>query len=256
MPLHRAAAATFLGGAGQQPPATRPTTDRQQYNRITKVICTCVRDIMLALIIALICIAFISIIASLIIRPRSPRFTVISAAIAGVNVTGSEFKAACNLSVLAHNPNTNLVIWYRKLEVLLLYGSDYELSGTTIAPMFQSKRNQTVISARLVSDDVDVDNDVVEGVASELRRGVITFRVRVLAGVRFKRGKWVTKKYKVKADCDGIDIGVLNATGTGNLIEPGIQCEGSARQDHDSWTAALKLTVTSMVGVLLREVAA
>lgn len=34
---------------------------------------------------------------------------------------------------------------------------------------------------------------------------------------------------------------------------PTISIQGSARQDHDSWTAALKLTVTSMVGVLLRE---
>lgn len=117
------------------------------------------------------------------------------------------------------------MIWYKKLDVLILYGSDYQLSETRLAPMFQRKRNQTVLSARFVSDDVDVDNDVVKGLASELRRGMVTFRVRILALVRFKRGKWLTRGYIVKADCDGVDIGFFNATGVGNLIEPSRQCE-------------------------------
>lgn len=107
----------------------------------------------------------------------------------------------------------------------LLYGSDYELSETWLAPMFQRKRNSTVLTAQLVSDGVDVENDVVEGVLSELRRGLVTFRVRIFAMVRFKRGKWLTKNYIVKAYCDGIDIGFLNGTGIGSLIEPSRQCE-------------------------------
>ncbi|KAK1404663.1 hypothetical protein POM88_004268 [Heracleum sosnowskyi] len=227
------------GGATQPPPST---TRRQQTNQIAQNICTFVRDCLIACIIALIIIALISILSSLIIRPRSPRFTVVSAtAVADVNTTESEFKTACNLSVLAYNPNGNLVIWYKRLDVFILYGSDHELSWTRLAPMFQSKRNQTMLRAQFVSDDVDVENDVAEGLASELRRGVVTFRVRILALVRFKRGKWLTRSYVVKADCVGVDIGFFNATGMGNLIEPSRQCEGVRKTGL--WNAALKLAV-------------
>ncbi|XP_074358543.1 NDR1/HIN1-like protein 13 [Apium graveolens] len=230
---------TIPGGATQPPPFT---TRRQRTNQIANNICTFVRDCLIAAIIALIIIALISILSSLIIRPRTPRFTVLSATgVAAVNETSSEFKAACNLSVLAYNPNGNLVIWYKKLDVLILYGSDYELSETRLAPMFQRKRNQTVLSARFVSDDVDVDKNVIEGLASELRRGVVTFRVRILALVRFKRGKWLTKSYLVKADCNGVDIRFSNATGVGNLIEPSRQCEGVCKTGL--WNAAPKLAV-------------
>ncbi|KAA8518467.1 hypothetical protein F0562_015941 [Nyssa sinensis] len=107
----------------------------------------------------------------LVLRPRLPEFRVASASVSPLNATASELTATWDFSILVTNPNGKLTVFYDRLDTTVFYGDDFLLSQTELPPFSQTKKNQTILHARLAVDGANVGDDVARSILGDRNRG-------------------------------------------------------------------------------------
>ncbi|KAK9291186.1 hypothetical protein L1049_009374 [Liquidambar formosana] len=170
-----------------------------------------------AVFAVLFAIAIFFFIIWLILKPRLPEFQVDSASVAPLNVTKTELSATWDITFRVRNPNEKLSVYYHRIEAWVVYGEEDLLYGTDLPPFYQEKRNETTVEAQLAVVSDTADGYVLRAISEEKARGLVSFDVRVLALINFRKGVWQTRRHLLRASCEGVIFGFSapnNGTGT------------------------------------------
>ncbi|PIN12952.1 hypothetical protein CDL12_14432 [Handroanthus impetiginosus] len=171
-------------------------------------------------------IASFSVLMWLIFHPTFPQLYVNSATMSAVTITGSVVTAECNITLLLTNPNRHLSTLYDRMEIFLVYPSQQVVLSKIYPPPFvQPRRNRTTIQINLSIIDVDLGNEVVKAMKQDLDRGTLSFEIKIFAVVRFRNGKWKTKRQFMRAYCGGVSFAFTSNNKAGIFLNPYQECE-------------------------------
>nr|GME21777.1 protein YLS9-like [Ipomoea batatas] len=156
---------------------------------------------------------------------QSPKYTVSSIAIKGLNLTSpSPISPEFDVTIRAENPNDKIGIYYRKGSSVTVFHSDVKLCEGALPTFYQPSNNVTVFPTALKGSNVALGSAVKSVLANQQRQGGVPFRLNIKAPVKIKIGAVKTWKITVKVKCD---VTVDALTEKSNVISK--DCKYSAR---------------------------
>ena len=104
----------------------------------------------------------------LVYRPYKPRFTVVGAAIYGLNATGPPLMSTTmQFTILIRNPNRRVSIYYDKLSAFVSYKNQAITPQVVLPPLYLEKHSTVSLSPVIGSSLVPVSLEVTNGLAME-----------------------------------------------------------------------------------------
>lgn len=160
----------------------------------------------------------------LILRPKIPDFRVDSLAVTNLNVSSSRQSLTGTWSVGfdAYNPNKKMTIEYDEIVASVFYGSGF-ISETRVPPFKQGKRFRSTVNATFSAADSFVDDRVASGINADRARGTVSFSVKVLARVQFRKGGWRLRRRLLRVLCRDVPVTISN-NGSGKMTGGGRDC--------------------------------
>ncbi|XP_059634455.1 NDR1/HIN1-like protein 12 [Cornus florida] len=170
---------------------------RYSYNDPRRALCTCITIFFLLAGITVLTVW-------LVYRPHKPQFTVVGAAIYGLNATSPPFiSITMQFTIVTRNPNKRVSIYYDHLSVFVSYRNQAITAPVSLPPLFQEKHSTVAMSPVLGGGgEVPVSAEVVNGLVMDEGYGVVGLRVVVLGKVRWKAGAIKTGRYGMYVKCD------------------------------------------------------
>ncbi|GMG98416.1 hypothetical protein Nepgr_000256 [Nepenthes gracilis] len=161
----------------------------------------------------------------LVLRPRVPRFSVISLSVSQFNVSSSsQISGNWNVLFTVSNPNDKLHAYYDTIETYVFYQSQL-LAQNELAPFDQGTKSQTNLTAKLVAASAYVDGKALSGINEDRSHGSVTFNLRILALVRFKAGSWRARRRLLRVSCVNLSVGVSSNSSNGTLTGGPRKCD-------------------------------
>ncbi|GLT33826.1 hypothetical protein SLA2020_083840 [Shorea laevis] len=147
----------------------------------------------------------------LVVRPKSPEYSVQSLAIEGFNLTSSSsFSPEFNVNVRANNPNNKIGIYYEKDSSVRVYYHDINICSGSLPVFYQPKNNVTVFQMALKGSGLELTSTMQTGLQEEENIGAVPFKLKFRAPVKIKVGAVKTWTITVKMTCD-ISVDKLTA---------------------------------------------
>lgn len=139
----------------------------------------------------------------LVYRPHKPRFTVIGAAIYGLNATTPPLMSTTmQFSVLIRNPNKRVTIYYDRFSAFVAYRNQAITPQVLLPPLHQKKHSTVSVAPVIGGTPVPVSVEVSNGLAVDEAYGVVGLRVIFQGRVRWKAGAIKTAHYGLYVTCD------------------------------------------------------
>ncbi|KAK9062627.1 hypothetical protein SSX86_019815 [Deinandra increscens subsp. villosa] len=158
----------------------------------------------------------------LVLRPQVPQFRVQTLTLANFNLTSnSMISGNWNAGFTVRNPNSKITLYYDHVEAAVFYKSE-SIAVTTLPPFVQGKKNETTVTATLVSLS-EYFNDR-NGINSDRARGTVDFNLRMVARVKFKAGAWWTRRRILRIYCPNLSVGVSANSSAGSLTGGSKNC--------------------------------
>ena len=130
-------------------------------NNQRRAICTC-------LTIFLLLAGITVLVLWLVYRPYKPRFTVVGAAIYGLNATGPPLMSTTmQFTILIRNPNRRVSIYYDKLSAFVSYKNQAITPQVVLPPLYLEKHSTVSLSLVIGGSLVPVSLEVTNGLAME-----------------------------------------------------------------------------------------
>ncbi|RDX82919.1 NDR1/HIN1-like protein 1, partial [Mucuna pruriens] len=139
----------------------------------------------------------------LVYRPHKPRFTVIGAAIYGLNATTPPLMSATmQFSVLIKNPNRRVSIYYDRFSAFVSYRNQAITPQVLLPPLYQEKHSSVSVSPVVGGTEVPVSVEVSNGLVVDEAYGVVALKLIFEGRVRWKAGAIKTAHYGLYVKCD------------------------------------------------------
>ncbi|CAJ1976041.1 unnamed protein product [Sphenostylis stenocarpa] len=139
----------------------------------------------------------------LVYRPHKPRFTVIGAAIYGINATTPPFiSTTMQFSVLIKNPNRRVSIYYDRFSAFVSYRNQAITPQVLLPPLHQGKHTSVSVSPVIGGTPVPVSVEVSNGLMVDEAYGVVELTLIFQGRVRWKAGAIKTAHYGLYVKCD------------------------------------------------------
>lgn len=177
---------------------------------------------------AFIIVGAITFIVWLVLRPRFPEFAVSSFEVSKFSLSSNSLTSDFSVALTVRNPNKKMSIDYDQVGAAVLYSDEDVIAQTSLSPFYQSTGDVRDLKARFAAVGVYTDDDTVNAIRSEQSKGdgAVTFGVRFISVVKFKAGAWRTRRHYLRVYCDGIRVGLKNATaGAGSMVGPAKACQ-------------------------------
>jgi hypothetical protein len=146
-----------------------------------------------------------------VFRFKSPKYTVTSLEIKGMNLTSAaRIAPEFDVAIRAENPNSKVGIYYQKGGAISVVYNDLTLSDGVLPVFFQPAQNVTVLQLALTGSDVILGRAVTTSLRNANIEARIPFVVRTKAPVKIKVGSVKTWEITVKVRCDVV-VDRLNA---------------------------------------------
>ncbi|KAL2932691.1 NDR1/HIN1-like protein 10 [Bienertia sinuspersici] len=160
-----------------------------------------------ALIALFIIFGVIMLIVWLVLRPRIPSFTVVSANVSSLNVSSSpsEISGSWSFHFSVSNPNHKLHVYYDEIDARLFYGNALIVQNQ-LPPFDQPTKNQTSMDANLVASSAYISSGALDKFNGDRSKGTIKFDVQIMALVRFKAGGWRARRRILRVYCDDLPL--------------------------------------------------
>lgn len=167
------------------------------------------------LLTLIVLIGFLVLVFWLVVRPKSPHYTVDAVRVLGLDakslqsaLSNNTLKSATSFVVVANNPNQHIQISYDKVNV------NVDLLGVTIGqgtfPAFrQGHKNITFLSGNLTSGNVSVNIVQQQDILSANKTGKLPLDFQVDAKARMKIGSWNSPKFKISVRCKSVMIATI-----------------------------------------------
>ena len=105
----------------------------------------------------------------------------------------------------------------------MFYGSGF-ISETRIPPFKQGKRVRSTVNATLSAANSFVEDRVTSGIiADRAARGTVSFNLKLLARVQFRKGGWRLRRRLLRVLCRDVPVTISN-NGSGKMTGGGRDC--------------------------------
>ncbi|KAL8548787.1 hypothetical protein ACS0TY_007888 [Phlomoides rotata] len=146
----------------------------------------------------------------LVFRFKSPKYSVTSLGIKGVNLTSAApVSPGFNVTIRSENPNGRVGIYYLKDSSVSVFYDDVKLSNGVLPVFYQPRKNVTVFHTTLTGSRVLMGGAVKTSLRNAQNQGRIPFVVKTKMPVKIKVGSIKTWKITVKVKCDVV-VNALN----------------------------------------------
>ncbi|KAJ8622810.1 hypothetical protein MRB53_031340 [Persea americana] len=161
------------------------------------------RCIAITALVLIIAIAAIVLILWLVVRPAQVTYTVEDGSIHDFNVKNTTLNATFDFSIRAHNPNSKVAIYYDYIN-LSVWFDDQMIASKDVPPFFQPHRNATRLEVEAMTRSMPLMSSVARNIDHhKLSRG-LEVEVRLRARIRFKVGRWKSRKYHARVYCSPV----------------------------------------------------
>ncbi|KAK3024623.1 hypothetical protein RJ639_043951 [Escallonia herrerae] len=125
----------------------------------------------------------------LVYRPHKPGFTVVAAAVYGINTSSPPFiSATIQFTVVARNPNHRVSILYDHLSTFVSYRNQAITPPVMLPPFFHERESTVAISPVIGGAAVPASVEVANGLAMDEGYGVVGLRLVLMGKLRWKAG--------------------------------------------------------------------
>ncbi|KAM5584978.1 NDR1/HIN1-like protein 10 [Rosa sericea] len=183
------------------------------------------RRFVIAMVFLFVIIGSLLLMIWLILRPKIPDFRVDSFTVTNLNVSSSRQSLTGTWSVGfdVFNPNKKMTIEYDEIASSVFYRSGF-ISETRIPPFRQGKRVRSAVNATFSAANSFVDDRVASGInADRAARGAVSFNIKLLARVQFRKGGWRLRRRLLRVLCRDVPLMISN-NGTGTMTGGGRDC--------------------------------
>lgn len=188
-----------------------PPENARRYEDLTRrkngrrPCCTCLCWFLGLLAIFIFLVAVAAGIFYLVVKPKTPKYSVNAIAISGLNLTTSSsaptVSPAFELTVKADNPNKKIGIYYQNDSSVEIYYTDVGLSNGFLPVFYQPPNNVTVFETASKGDRIALTGTVKNALAAAQKQGQVPLKLKIRAPVKLKVGSVKTWTMTVKADC-------------------------------------------------------
>ena len=167
--------------------------------------CLCWSFGILAFLLALLAVS--AAIFYLVVKPRSPNYSVDAISVSGLNFTAAAAAASSasltvspefDVIVRADNPNDEIGIYYEPKSSVEIYYDDVSLCNGAVPSFYQPSNNVTVFEIALKGYGVVLTSTVKNSLLQAQSQGKVTVR----APVKIKVGSVKSWTITIKVDCD------------------------------------------------------
>lgn len=171
--------------------------------------CLCWSLGILAFLLALLAVS--AAIFYLVVKPRSPNYSVDAISVSGLNLTAANAAASTaslkvspefDVTVRADNPNDKIGIYYEPKSSVEIYYDDVLLCNGSVPSFYQPSNNVTVFETALKGSDVVLTSTVKNSLLQAQSQGKVPLLLTVRAPVKIKVGSVKSWTITVKVDCD------------------------------------------------------
>ena len=158
-----------------------------------------------------------------ILQPKKPRFLLQDATIFALNVSAANvISTTLQITVLSRNPNSNIGVYYDKLDAFATYHSQQITYYTAIPPVYQGHKDLNIWSPFVYGNDVPVAPFNGLALAQDQSNGAIKLTVKLDARVKWKVGSFVSGRYHLHVSCPAY-IPLGNSKANGIIVGAGVK---------------------------------
>ncbi|KAA0055663.1 protein YLS9-like [Cucumis melo var. makuwa] len=162
---------------------------------------------LLAILILLIILLGITVaVFYLVVRPKSPNYSIDAISVSGLNLLTSSSSSAIsplfNLTVRADNPNKKIGIYYLTGSSVRIYFSNEKLSEGVLPDFFQPAKNVSVLRSVVRGTGVNLSSGAKNGLIESVKQRVVVLKVEIGVPIKVKVGAVKSWKMRVKVNCD------------------------------------------------------
>ncbi|ONI01485.1 hypothetical protein PRUPE_6G142400 [Prunus persica] len=213
---------------GGYPYSANPTQTqpRGPYSNAYNPRAAFIRRFVGAMIALFVIVGCILLVVWLILRPKVPDFRVDSLSLSNFNVSSASQSVTGTWSVgfMVYNPNKKLSIRYDDVESSIYYGPGF-ISGTRVPPFAQGTKDRTSVNATFSAANSFVGASVARGIDEARARGSMSFNVKLLARVEFRRGWWRLRRRLLRVLCSGVAVSLSSKGGLSSLAGGSRDCQ-------------------------------
>ncbi|XP_050370138.1 NDR1/HIN1-like protein 10 [Argentina anserina] len=201
-----------------------PAYQQAPYNAYTAR-AAFVRRFVIAMIFLFVILGSLLLMVWLILRPKIPDFRVDSFTVTNLNVSssGQSLTGTWAVGFDVFNPNKKMTIEYDEIGASVFYRSRF-ICETRVPPFQQGKRVRSAVNATLSAANSFVEGGVASGInADRAARGEVSFNIKLLARVQFRKGGWRLRRRLLRVVCRDVTVAV-SKNGTGMMTGEGREC--------------------------------
>ncbi|KAL3839362.1 hypothetical protein ACJIZ3_023953 [Penstemon smallii] len=176
-----------------------------------------------SLLIFLFIILLIFLLVWAILQPRKPRFVIQDATIFTLNVSAPNvMSTTVQVTINSRNPNSNIGIYYDKMNVYASYHSQQITYYTIIPPVYQGHKDVNVWSPFIYGNNVPVAPYNGIALSQDQSNGAINMLIKMDGRIKWKVGSVITGHYHLHVTCPAY-IPLGNSKNTGIVVGSGIK---------------------------------
>ncbi|KAG6437191.1 hypothetical protein SASPL_102102 [Salvia splendens] len=158
-----------------------------------------------------------------ILQPKKPRFLLQDATIFALNVSAANvISTTLQITVLSRNPNSQIGVYYDKLDAFATYHSQQITYYTAIPPVYQGHKDLNIWSPFIYGNDVPVAPFNGLALAQDQSNGAIKLTVKLDGRVKWKVGSFVSGRYHLHVSCPAY-IPLGNTKSNGIIVGAGVK---------------------------------
>ncbi|KAF1897350.1 hypothetical protein Lal_00035053 [Lupinus albus] len=156
-------------------------------------------------------ILFIIFLIWIILRPTKPTFMLQDVTVFVFNLSSTQSPSfvpipntitiTMQVTLLAHNPNKRIGIYYQKLDVYASYRSQQISLATAIPPTYQGHKDFTIWSPFLLGGAVPVSPYTLSSLQQDQNDGAVMVNLKVNGRVKWRVGNWISGRYHIYVNC-------------------------------------------------------
>uniref|UniRef100_A0A2N9F7D9 Uncharacterized protein n=1 Tax=Fagus sylvatica TaxID=28930 RepID=A0A2N9F7D9_FAGSY len=156
-----------------------------------------------------------------------PHLHVYAVNVCPFTISSSYITAQWDFGLLLKNPHGNS-FYYSLFDMSLFYKSKF-LSGNSIEPFVQPRKDQRVMEVKFAASSMYVEENVMEDIISEKNTGVVKFDLRMKVDILTRRWFYGMENVKVDIICEDVMVVFPSNRSVGSLLGNARQCKVKKR---------------------------
>lgn len=177
-----------------------------------------------SLFVVLVIVLLVILIVYLDLHPQKPRFHVQDATVRQLNLTDGLLTSSLQFSIVSHNPNDNIGVYYDNLNAYASYLDQQMMPGCSLSPFYQGDNDIDILSPILYGNSVPLAPFVADHLNYETQNGLLSLTLSMYGKIRWKVGTWTSGHYHLNVNCFAIMGMAKNSIGGQVTLQPGTRC--------------------------------